>query len=178
MKEIIFKFLLRPTAATARFSPETKILVNQLLHASLKKLTSSLYFARRASKERDASKMPILIWLSALFYVKVRAVKEAMRPFEPPSKAVDLTIALSDLYTSTSVQAASSRAREGPQCRGQTQLFGCPCSSPEAVEGRSHLFTEIFVTRRVTPYSFCYDLIKKIKCSSGEAGANPKPFIT
>lgn len=97
----IFKFLLRPTAG---FSPEIQILANQPLQASLKKLTDSLYFAKRASKERDASKMPILIWLSPLFCVKVRAVKEAMRPFEPPSRAVDLTIGLSDLYISTSCQ--------------------------------------------------------------------------
>lgn len=34
----------------------------------------------------------------------MRAVKEAMRPFEPPSKAVDLTICLSDVYICTSWQ--------------------------------------------------------------------------
>lgn len=51
MKEIFFKFLLR---ATASFSPEIQILVNQPLQASLKKLTNSLHFARRASKERHA----------------------------------------------------------------------------------------------------------------------------
>lgn len=85
-----------------------------------------------------------------------------MRPFEPPSKAVDLSVILS----CTSVQAANSRAREGPQCRGQTQLSGCPCSSPEVVEGRSCLFTEIFVTRQVTPHIFYYDLYKKIKMQS------------
>lgn len=101
MKEIFFKFLLRPTAG---FSPEIQILVNQPLQASFKKLTNSLHFARRASKERDASEMPILIWLSPLFDVKVRAVKEAMRPFEPPSKAVGLTIDHSELYICTSCQ--------------------------------------------------------------------------
>lgn len=109
MKEIFFEFHLRPTAATVRFSPEIQILVNQPLHASLKKLTNSLYFARRASKERDASIMPILIWLSPLFYAKVRAAKETMRPFKPPWKAVDLTIGLTDLYICTSCQLKDKR---------------------------------------------------------------------
>lgn len=78
----------------------------------------------------------------------------------------------------TSVQAGYSREREGPQCWGQNQLFGCPCSSPEVVEGRSHWFTDIFATRQVTPYSFCYDLTKKIKMQSwGTWGPVWSPLI-
>lgn len=113
MKEIFFKFLLR---ATASFSPEIQILVNQPLQANLKKLTNSLHFARRASKERDAWKMPILIWLSQLFYVKVRAIKEAMRPLSPHQKAVDLTIDLPDLYICANCptgEQGSARSAEG-----------------------------------------------------------------
>lgn len=136
MKKIIFKFLLRPAAATARFSPETKILVDQLLHASFKKLTNSLYFARRASKERDASKMPILIWLSALFYVKVRAVKEAMRPFEPPSKAVDLTIGLSGLSICTSCQL---KGKGGPRVSRADPTLWVPLLLPRG-GGRQESF--------------------------------------
>lgn len=78
----------------------------------------------------------------------------------------------------TSVQAGYSREREGPQCWGQNQLFGCPCSSPEVVEGRRHWFTDIFATRQVTPYSFCYDLTKKIKMQSwGTWGPVWSPLI-
>lgn len=172
MKEIFFKFLLRPTA---RFSPEIQILVNQPLQASLKKLTNSLHFARRASKERDALKMPILIWLSPWFDAKVRAVKEAMRPFEPPSKAVDLTIGHSELYVCTSCQ----RKGQGrpPVPRANPTLW-VPMLLPRA-GGRQELFVHWDLCNKAgnTSHLLLWLLQENKNAVLGNLGPIPSPSL-
>lgn len=122
MKEILFKFLLRPTAATMRFSPEIQILVNQPLHVSLKKLTNSLYFARRDSKERDASIMPILTLPILITLVIAESIilcesensKRDSESFQAPMKSrIDLTIGLSDLYKLPAQGQGKAHSTEG-----------------------------------------------------------------
>lgn len=127
--------------------------------------------------------MPMLIRLSQLFCVKLRAIKEAMRPFEPPSKSSRFNYR--SFWFAHLCKLPDSRAREGLPCQWWAWLFGYPLSSLEVVGSKSCSFTKVFVKRQGTPPAQVLQLLlwplqNKIilKCSPEEPGINLKPFIT
>lgn len=113
----------------------------------------------------------------------MRAIKEATRPFEPPSKSSRFNYR--PFRPVPLCKMPDSRAREGPRCRGWARFFGCPCFSREVVGSRSHTFTKVFLMRQATPSAQVLQLQLQplqnkriLKCSPGKAGLNLKSFIT